>query len=83
MTEQEKKDRLVKELREEFGVDIAPGFLISNEEMLRVTEGTLWRARIELRLALSDLFRDIKRSLPKFLRKLMRLKEEEELGDED
>ena len=53
MTEQEKKERLIKRLRENFV--IFDNDMFSDDEVLRVTKGTLIRASTELGLDFSEL----------------------------
>jgi hypothetical protein len=49
--------RVANELRRELGRDATVG--VSAEDLLAVTEGTLCRAKVELRLRLQDLGRMI------------------------
>lgn len=69
MTKQEKRDRLVKRLRERLDLTDEWGVFVSDEDILLGTEKTFTRASVELGLALSDLGTEIGKPIRKLLRK--------------
>jgi hypothetical protein len=67
MNKQARHRRLVRYLRAYY---LAPASFVTEEQLLRVTEGAFGRAKIELRLALRDL-RHALRNVWRRLRVLM------------